>query len=285
MPDIVLATGRTMPRPVPENDALVTALAEQGLHAEIRPWDEPLDPAATAPGMILVRSTWDYSTRREQFLAWARDTERRTLLRNPAPLLEWNSHKGYLPRLAGAGVPVVPTALVPYDAPDAARTTALAAHDGGDVVIKPAVSVGGIGALRAPAAAPEAAEHLASLVRTGDALVQPFAPAVTTGETSLVFFGDRFSHAVRKIPAEGEFRVHERYGGTVAPHTPSPAELAAAETALKAAPTAPVYARVDLVALPEGPAVMELELIEPELFLFQHPQAPERYARHLAALL
>jgi glutathione synthase/RimK-type ligase-like ATP-grasp enzyme len=116
--------------------------------------------------------------------------------------------------------------------------------------------------------------------------VQPFAESILSrGESSLVFFGGTFSHAVRKVPASGEYRIHEHHGGSVLPHTPSPAELAAADAALAAAPAATSYARVDLVELPDGPAVMELELVEPELFLFHDPTAPARYAAHLASLL
>lgn len=284
MAELILATGRHMPRDAPENELLAAALAELGITAAVRPWDEPLDWADAR--LVLVRTTWDYYTRLDDFLAWARRVDRRTALRNTAAILEWNSHKRYLLHLAEAGVPVIPTTLLPRNATAAGHAEALARHDGGEVVIKPAVSAGARGALRVRASEPAAAEHLAMLTRAGDALVQPFVPSVATaGESSLIFFGDRFSHAVRKVPAGGDYRVHEGYGGSVEPYRPSADEMNAARAALAAAPAPPTYARVDLVTGPDGPAVMELELIEPELFLPHHEGAAARYARHLAEVL
>lgn len=284
MVDIALLTGRTMPREVPENGLLVAELTRLGVTVEIHPWDEPLDWSGF--GLAVVRTTWDYWARSEEFAAWAERTARLTTLRNPVEVLLWNSHKGYLVELAAAGVPVVPTRLVPRGASDAERGRVLLAFGDDEVVLKPAVSAGARGALRSLAADRASAAHLAELTGVGDALVQPFAESVLArGETSLVFFDGVFSHAVRKIPAAGEYRIHLHHGGSVQHYTPDAAELAVATAALAAAPAATSYARVDLVQLPGGPAVMELELIEPELFLPTAPAAAGRYARVLADLL
>ena len=284
MADIVLLTGRTMPREVPENDLLVQELAALGATAEIQPWDEPLDWSAV--GLAVVRTTWDYWLRHEEFTAWAERVDGLTRLQNPAEVLRWNSHKGYLAELDALGVPVVPTRLVGRGASERDRADALAPFGDAEVVLKPAVSAGARGALRAVAADAAAAVHLAELVAEGDALVQPFAESVlAAGEVSLVFFDGEYSHAVRKVPASGEYRIHEHHGGTVRPHTATGAELAVARRALATAPAATSYGRVDLVEFERGPAVMELELIEPELFLPYAPGATARYARTLTALL
>ena len=284
MADIVLLTGRTMPRDVPENELLVAELAALGANAEILPWDEPLDWSAV--GLAVVRTTWDYWLRREEFTAWAERVDKLTRLRNPAEVLRWNSHKGYLAELDSLGVPVVPTRLVGRGASEPDRAGALAPFGDAEVVLKPAVSAGARGALRAVATDPAAAAHLAQLVAEGDALVQPFAESVlAAGEVSLVFFDGEYSHAVRKVPASGEYRIHEHHGGTVQSYTPTETELAVSRRALATAPAATSYGRVDLVELEQGPAVMELELIEPELFLPYAPGATARYARTLIALL
>ncbi|MEZ0065803.1 hypothetical protein ABIA32_001803 [Streptacidiphilus sp. MAP12-20] len=288
MSDIVLLTGRTMPREVSENDLLADELRQLGVSAEIQPWDEPLD--WSEHGFALVRTTWDYWDRLGEFVAWAEQTQKRTTLRNPAEVIVWNCHKGYLVGLGTLGIPVIPTRLLREGADEGEIAAALAEfgerHGEAELVAKPAVSAGARGALRTRATAPDAAAHLAGLVANGDALLQPLAESVLTrGETSLVFFGQEFSHAVRKVPAQGEYRIHEHHGGSVQPHTPSEAELAAARAALAAAPAETAYGRVDLVELPDGPAVMELELIEPELFLPFADGATARYARHLAELL
>jgi glutathione synthase/RimK-type ligase-like ATP-grasp enzyme len=286
--DIVLLTGRTMPREVPENDLLVGELRALGVTAEIHPWDEALDWSGY--GLALVRSTWDYWDRLDEFLAWAERTDQQTALRNPAEVIAWNHHKGYLPALGEQGIHVIPTALLTRGS-DRARVDAVLAefrerHGDVEIVGKPAVSAGARGALRARVDAPETAAHLEGLVADGDALLQPLVDSVLTrGETSLIFFGSEFSHAVRKVPAPGEYRIHEHHGGTVQEHVPTEAELAVARAALAAAPAPVAYGRVDLVELADGPAVMELELIEPELFLPYAAGATTRYARHLAELL
>ncbi|WP_201777124.1 ATP-grasp domain-containing protein [Streptacidiphilus neutrinimicus] len=288
MTDIVLLTGRTMPREVHENDLLVDELRALGVTAEIHPWDEALDWSAY--GLALVRTTWDYWDRLDEFLDWAGRTDRQTKLRNPGEVIAWNHHKGYLVSLAEQGISAVPTALLSRGSDRRGIDATLAAfrerHGDIEIVGKPAVSAGARGALRARVDAPETAAHLETLVARGDALLQPLVDSVLTrGETSLIFFGTEFSHAVRKVPAAGEYRIHEHHGGTVREHTPSEAELAVAKAALAAAPAPVAYGRVDLVELEDGPAVMELELIEPELFLPHTAGATARYAHHLAGLL
>jgi glutathione synthase/RimK-type ligase-like ATP-grasp enzyme len=150
------------------------------------------------------------------------------------------------------------------------------------VVIKPAVSGGAVGTERFPVTSPEAAAHVTRLAADGDVLVQPFVPGVTEGETSLVYFDGDLSHAVRKVPAAGDYRVHDHHGGTLHPHVATAAEQEVAEQTLAAAPATTAYARIDLVAGPDGPLVMEAELIEPELFLPHDPASVHRFARVLA---
>jgi RimK-like ATP-grasp domain len=156
---------------------------------------------------------------------------------------------------------------------------------GTEVVAKPAVSIGAIGALRGASNAVETAQQIRVLARSGDLLVQPFISSVLeSGEASLVFFGDTFSHAIRKIPARGEYRVQDHHGGWVVSYEPTAADIDVARAALRAAPAECAYARVDLVQTDNGPVVMELELVEPALFLEEATGAVDRFARHLAAL-
>ena len=162
----------------------------------------------------------------------------------------------------------------------------VAATGWGEVVVKPAVSIGAIGALRAEALDPACLEHLDRLVAEGDVMVQPFVASVAeAGEVSLVYFGGRFSHAIRKQPAPGDFRVQDMYGGTVHPHQPTAAELAVADAVLARTPAPTTYARIDLVEFDGAPALMEAELIEPELFLGATPEAAMNFARVLAGMV
>ena len=208
-----MVTGRTQRVPDPESPLLVAALHDLGIDAVTRPWDD--STAWSTVPLVAVRSSWDYISALAEFLAWARSVAAVTQLTNPLDVIEWNAHKHYLLDLAGAGVPIVDTVLVPHRAADDEQAAALRTFAGA-IVIKPAVSVGAIGTVRTIASSAEASDHLASLVAVGDVLVQPFASSViSAGETSLIYFGGVFSHAVRKIPAAGDFRVQVFHGGTV----------------------------------------------------------------------
>ncbi len=282
-PDVVLVTGRQMRKPDPEIHLLVAALEQRSIGVVIRPWDNATDWASVP--LVVVRSPWDYTDAHAEFLSWAHAVAAVTRMVNPLEVLEWNSHKSYLLDLASAGVSTVVTTLVLRGASNGEQSAALAAYPG-ELVIKPAVSVGAIGALRAGSSSPEAAAHLAQLASAGDVLVQPLAHSVLDGgESSLIYFGGQFSHAIRKLPAVGDYRVQEHHGGSVVPHEPTPEEFAVAAATLAGAPAATAYARVDLVDVDGSPAVMELEAIEPQLFLDRDAGAASRFATHIATLL
>jgi glutathione synthase/RimK-type ligase-like ATP-grasp enzyme len=281
--DLLLVTGRTMPEPDPEVHLLVDALTERGVRADVVPWGAGTD--WTTAGLTVIRSPWDYTEQPGDFLGWARAAATSAPVVNPPTVLTWNAHKGYLAELAAAGVRVVPTTFARRGV---SADELVAALDGFDdeVVVKPAVSAGAVGVLRAPADAPETLAHLRELTAAGDAMVQPFVESVVTrGETSVLLFGGAHSHTVRKVPAEGDFRVQTVYGAQTVQVEPTAAELALAGAALAAVPGEVTYARVDLVEVDGAPALMELELIEPELFLPYAPGSAGRLADHLVALL
>jgi glutathione synthase/RimK-type ligase-like ATP-grasp enzyme len=281
---IVASTRVRSERSDAENRPLVAALEERGATARVEPWDaEDAVAGWSAADLVAVRTTWDYSGRRDEFLTWAARVAGSANLQNPLSVLEWNSHKRYLVELGEAGVPVVPTRLVPGGSvPE--PLSACCPEFRGRVVVKPAVSAGGRGAYRG--LGPELDETLAELAAAGDALVQPAVESIgTDGEVSLIRLGDRWSHAVRKFPPAGGFLVHERHGGRLTDHEPTPREREVADAALACSP-APVHAaRVDLVRLDGEPVVMELELIEPELFLRRSPGAAGLLADALLATL
>jgi glutathione synthase/RimK-type ligase-like ATP-grasp enzyme len=219
-----------MPKPDLESHLLLEILERRGVSARLVPWDSAYDWAAT--DVVVIRSPWDYFERLDEFLEWTQRVESITRLANPSTVVRWNTHKGYLLDLAAADVAIVPTRLVPQGTIDV--PTELLPD--GEIVVKPAVSVGAIGALRSRSDDPRAAAHIIDLARNGDVLVQPFIPSVLdSGETSLMFAGGRLSHAVRKVPAPGDYRVQDHHGGTVEPHRATPDEIALAEAALAVA--------------------------------------------------
>ncbi len=272
---IALVTGASMAKPDPESHLLVAALARRGIRAELVPWGSA--PQWASYRLVVVRTPWDYFSRLAEFLEWARTTSALTDFVNPFVVIEWNSHKAYLRELASAGVATVPTLWLTRGAVGAAA--ALRACGWDQVVVKPAVSIGAIGALRAQVLGPACVRHLEQLAAEGDVMVQPFVSSVATdGEVSLIYFGGAFSHAICKRPAAGDFRVQDMYGGTVHAHTPSAAQYELASRALACVPAATTYARIDLVEFDGKPALMEIELIEPELFLGASAQAADRFA-------
>lgn len=283
---VALATGAVMPKADPESHLLVEALAERGIQAEVLPWSADVDWARFS--LVVVRTPWDYFQRLDEFLAWLSRVSAVTRLTNPRQLIVWNSHKGYLRQLAKMGLPTVPTIWLPRHCADPAARLAedCRFRQWDEIVIKPAVSIGAIDILRTRATAPDAFAHIDNLLDRDDVLIQPFLPGVASaGEVSLIFFGGDYSHAVRKIPRAGDFRVQDLYGGSVHPHLASPQEIDVARAALAAAPAPGSYARIDLVPHAGTQVIMEVELIEPELFLPASPGAAARFAATLCRLI
>ena len=246
------------------------ALRSRGFEVSARPWTAPGDLSPFDAVLPLV--VWGYHERYEEWLALLDRLEhegRRCI--NPPPLLRWNSDKAYLAELDAKGVTTVHTIAV--DALDEhALREARERFECEQLVVKPPVSASATGTF---------------LLRPGDAvpgevagrrmLIQPFMAAVAAhGEYSLMLFGGSFSHAILKTPKSGDFRVQPHLGGTERPCKPPDGAIGLACAALAVAPAEAVYARVDMVADEDGTLhIMELELIEPALWL-QH--APDKGA-------
>jgi glutathione synthase/RimK-type ligase-like ATP-grasp enzyme len=269
-----------------EDAAVVAALRDQGLAVTRLAWDDP-DMDWRQTRSVLFRTTWDYFDRWPAFSEWLGRARSQTRLINPDALITWNLDKRYLIALAGRGIPVTPTRYVPRG--DAKTLAARLAGEGwAEAVVKPAISGAGRDTWRTPVPVSAADEaRYRALLDAEDMLLQPFLQSVlSAGEVSLIVIDGEVTHAVRKVPAQGEFRVQDDHGGVVLAHTPAADEVAVAEAAVAACEPAPVYARVDLVrGLDGGPVIMELELVEPELFFRFNPDAATRLAVAVAALL
>lgn len=257
----------------PDSDLLLAALADLGVSGELCAWDDPRVDWEDFE-LTVVRSTWDYASRRDEFLTWARSVSR---LANPYRVLEYSSDKHYLFDLAARGYAVVASRVAAVgEEPD---------FPSGDFVVKPCVGAGSIDADRYRADELErAAAHVASLHARGrDVLIQPYVGSVDeVGETALIFIGGEFSHAMNKAamlnePASTRDRLYreERMSRASAPASAralaeevlAEVEAELATSAVDALVPALTYGRVDVVATESGWAVMELELVEPSLFL------------------
>ena len=274
-----------LPRLDPDDLLAARALERLGVEVRAAVWDDPSVDWELA-GTCVLRSTWDYPQRPQAFVAWLGLVEARTVLWNPPAVVRWNLHKFYLRDLAASGVPVVPTAWLPAGtAPGLAEL--VGARGWPEAVVKPAYGAGTVGVhlfALTPDGLAAAERHANLLLARGDVLVQRYLPSVEDyRERALVFIGGAYSHAVSKAPFQALLPAGE--AGEL-PAEATPAELAVARLALAAAPGPHLYARVDLVRDEAGaPLLLELELVEPSLFLGMSPQAPGRLAGVLAAAI
>ncbi len=260
----------------------LAALAAAGVRVDVVDWDDPA-VAWDAYDRAVLRSTWDYPERLGEFLAWLGGVEAATDLRNPPDVVRWNVDKHYLAELAAAGLPVVPTAFAePGSAP---------ALPDGEFVVKPAVGAGSRDAASyGPDQRDAAAAHVARLHDRGASVVlQPLLASVARdGEWPLVFLDGAFSHAASKrvtLPRAG--LVDDLFAAeATGPHEPDREQLTVAGAAVALVTERfgpPAYARVDLVRDDDGrPCVLELELVEPSLFL---PEGRSQAVRRLVAAL
>ena len=261
-------------------------LRDAGARVRAVPWD---DPRAAWDGYdaVVLRSCWDYHLRYGEFCRWVADAEARGgVLLNPPRAVLWNADKRYLRDMEARGTEIVPTEWVEPGAPGEVGSI-LERRGWGHAVVKPAVSASAYQTRRVTRGALPLDEDAGAAGGVA-LLVQPFLrEVVEDGEWSLLFFGGSFSHAVLKRPCAGDFRVQADFGGRAEAAEPPSAVVDAAARALRTAeevvgePLA--YARVDGVVSGGSFLLMELEAIEPSLFLYAHPDAPARFARAVLA--
>ena len=283
---LALATCAAYPELDIDDQLLVAPLQAHGVHTEIAVWDDPAVEWADFD-LVLIRSTWDYTRHHTAFLDWARKVEEASALSNPVPVITWSSQKTYLRDLAESGVPIVPTTFV---SPGESWV-----FPEGEFVVKPAISAGSRDTLRLSAGNCAAGDRaIASMhERKQVAMIQPYFHSVdVSAETAMIFLAGEFSHAISKaalLQLDASTQVFERglfLQEKVAARVPRPDQINVATRALRCAPEGWLYARVDLIDDASGrPVVLELEMVEPSLFLgFPDPGNPDPAVR-LAALL
>jgi glutathione synthase/RimK-type ligase-like ATP-grasp enzyme len=277
--DVALAACDELPALTADDQSLLAVLRQRGLRAEPVVWtDRDVDWSGVR--LCVIRSTWDYMTRLEAYLAWAERVEKVTALWNPLEVIRWNTHKSYLEELAGRGVRVVPTVWLEKRARVDLREL-LVDQGWRDAVIKPAVSATARETIRLGPTGPAAAQaHLDRLLAVEDMLVQPFLHRVESeGELSLQFIDGEFTHAIRRRPEKGDYRVQDEFGGSMELVEAEADELQFGVHALQTARQETLYARVDVMRDDDGGLCLaELEMVEPMLYFRQHPLAAERFA-------
>lgn len=237
--------------------------------------------------LAILKSPWDYIDKIDAFYSWLEVLESYQIrLLNPAGIVKWNSDKHYLKDIAAAGLPVTPTAFL-----ERGTTVALSPFfdqfNTDRLIVKPCVSGGSKNtfAITRPQVA-DLQPKIQTLVQTESFLVQPFIPEIeTAGEWSLLFFNGKFSHSLLKKPKDGDFKVQHYLGGSIHPQEATAQQITSAVAFVTAFAKDCLYARVDGVMVDGQFLLMELELIEPLLYLFTHPESYQDYFEALVSLM
>ncbi|MDZ4772135.1 MAG: hypothetical protein SGI72_03275 [Planctomycetota bacterium] len=274
-----IATASVLTEPDDDEVPLLEALTQHGIAARMAAWDDPRENWDERVPTV-IRSTWGYYRDIDAFQAWLRRVDSAAPLWNPLGIVRGNLHKSYLHELELAGHAVVPTEFFARGAK--AKLVDIAAKRGwSDLVVKPTVSGGSFGTLRVSMRDPAAGEaHLARLLAERDVMVQRYVESVDDyGERALVWIDGVFTHAVRKSP---RFIGQDEHVSEALPIAPD--ELALGAAVLRPFERDLLFARVDVARNERGtPMIMELELVEPSLFLLQFPPALARLADGIAA--
>ena len=282
MPRIALATSAKYPALTEDDRLLLEPLAQQGFEAEPGVWDDR-NFAWSSCNAVVIRSCWDYHLKLEEFLRWIASLQAAGVtIFNSAALIRWNAKKTYLRDLEAQGTMIVPTL---WSEPGTSADLRAQLQELGwtKAVIKPRISATAYRTQVVTAENADSARGLFDELRSGvGVMVQKFMDSIVSeGEWSLMFFGGRFSHAVLKTPSAGDFRVQHDFGGTSRIADPPRSVLESATRTVRSVDPS-IYARVDGVVEDGQFLLMELELIEPALFLESHPEAALRFADAIA---
>lgn len=270
---LAIVTYPGQPGGTADDRLLADAIRARGARVTFAPWSDPQVRWVDVDAAV-VRTTWDYHLNAGAWHRWLAQVP--VPLINPRATLIWNSDKSYLDDLARRGLPVIPTELIERGAP-VGIAALCRARGWTDIVVKPAVGASSHGARRFAAGDPAAQAHLAVLLESSRALVQPFQPEVETSlERSIVVIDGSVTHGFRKVPFSAGTDISSL---GFQPHHPEPAEIELALAAVAAAEGDVAVARVDMVPTAGGLRLMELELIEPHLELERCPAAVAALAR------
>jgi glutathione synthase/RimK-type ligase-like ATP-grasp enzyme len=282
---VIFATCHNQPLIAPDDEPLAAALRARGVIVTPMPWTEiDRDVLVDAPA-VLLRSTWDYHRSPALFGSWLKAVgdSGRTVWNQPS-IARGNIDKVYLEQLQARGIAIPKTRWL--DRADQAAVRHTLADEGWDrAVLKPRIAATAYGTFLVTPES-ELSDHDLVPTRASGALLQEFVPEIESrGEISAVYCDGVFSHAVLKRAKAGDYRVQQDFGGSVEPMMPSPELRSFTDHVMSTVDGPTLYARVDVVETGGGPLLMELELIEPELYFLYVPAAALTFARAIARRL
>jgi hypothetical protein len=275
--DVTLVTYEKYPGLAPDDVILHDEFVRRGASVRVAIWSDPQVDWSASP-LTLIRATWDYPQRFDEFWRWLAHVETKTTLINDPATVRWNAHKRYLGELERDGIAIVPTIFVDSSV-EFDLQNECARRGWSDIVIKPCVGGSSYGArrMRGQEIPGNGVRHLRSLLENGEAMVQPFLSEIeTAGELACIFIDGTFSHAVRKAPFNSSTVTTSE---VVCALTEGDARFV--REIVADLERVPAYARVDIVPAASGTVLMELELIEPTLYFGLEPSAAQRLAERV----
>lgn len=283
MKRLAFITSEEDPILIQDDQLAIEPLQKNGYQVKPLVWDHSAEKMEQFDALIF-RSCWNYHQKFETFVNWLQKVKDSQIpVFNPIDISKWNLNKKYLLELAQKGV-LIPKTLwftkgTSFKSADV--SSKLENLTGDQIVIRPATSLSGYDTYLVSRSDNEKIEKIwQSMPSDRDIIVQEYIPEITTeGETSLMFFNGEFSHAIRKTPAPNEFRIHAEHGGKRFAVKPSLELISEAKEILAAIENPLLFARVDVIHRPQGAVLIELEIIDPMLFLGYSEGAPERFAR------
>jgi glutathione synthase/RimK-type ligase-like ATP-grasp enzyme len=277
---LALITYSGLPHGAESERLMLPYLAAAGVETEIIDWRSS-DCGFSKFDLIVLRSCWDYHLRAAEFIGWLQRVAQATPVLNAVDTVLWNYNKFYLREVAALGIEIVPTIFVSHAKELSAEVaTTIRSWKNKNIVVKPAISASAHNTRLMDGAQWSADQEVIRIMK-GPFLVQPFIPEIQDeGEISFVYIDGRFSHAALKRPAAGDFRVQKEHGGSAELFHPNANLLAQADQIAAIVPQVrnSLYCRIDAVARDGKLVLMELELIEPELFLSLAEGAAEKFA-------
>ncbi|WP_185289975.1 RimK family alpha-L-glutamate ligase [Chryseobacterium lactis] len=267
-----------------EDAELISFLLNKGLNVVPTIWNDP-ETDWKSFEVVIIKSPWDYHNHLGEFLNWLEHLEELGVkVLNPVEIIRWNSDKHYLKSIAEKGLPVIPAE---YLKKGSVFNDRFFDHFGAEkLVVKPCVSAGAQNTITVNRNDyNESSADIEQLLQEQDYMVQPFVDEIKNGEWSFLFFNGKYSHCSLKTPKQGDFRVQHYHGGSISYPVPYPLHIGQAGAYLKSLPQPVLYARVDGVLINNSFHLMELELIEPYLFLNGEDELQENYYQALMTLM
>lgn len=273
------------PKLLKSDELLKHALEKEGFQVTSVSWDDRT-VHWEAFDCIVLRAAWNYHLNPQQFLTWLDSIERlRVKILNPPDMIRWNMKKTYMLELQGKGIPIVPTKIVKETSD--VFVTSFFTSESDELIFKPLIGANAYNVFKIKRTDMERRQkEISGLLKQTSVLVQPFLPEIQKGELSLMFFGETFSHAIIKIPRRNEFRSNRERGAREQRIDVSPGTISQALNVIHVIPQGiPLYTRVDGIIKDDQFVLMELELIEPYLFMEFFPQGVDLFVEEFKKLM